>query len=154
MGEPTVVQGLEGLKTIVGRELGPSEPVLLDQEAINRFAEATGDRQWIHVDVERATKESAFGGPIVHGYFVLSLVPVLLFEKLLKVEGASALINYGADKLRFPDVTPAGSKVSLTARLQELTPKGPGQLGRFVCTFMVEGASKPCCVAEVLILFA
>lgn len=154
MSEPIVVEGLPGLEAIIGRELGPSEPLEIGQEAVGHFADVTGDQQWIHVDVERAKAESPYGGPIVHGYFVLSLVPVLLFGKLLDVQGVGALINYGADKLRFPDVTPAGSKVSLRAKLEELTPKGPGKLGRFTCAFSVEGATKPCCVAEILILFA
>jgi acyl dehydratase len=154
MSEPVVAQGLEGLEALVGRELGPSEPLEIGQEAVESFADVTGDRQWIHVDVERAKAESPYGGPIVHGYFVLSLVPVLLFGKLLRVEGVGAMINYGADKLRFPDVTPSGAKISLSAKLLELTPKGPGKLGRFACAFQVEGASKPCCVAEILILFA
>ncbi len=151
---PLRVVGLDGLRELVGRPLGPSDPVVIDQAMVNAFADATGDHQWIHVDAQRAAAEGPWGGPIAHGYLVLSLVPVLLFEKLLVVEGFSATINYGLDKLRFPAVTPVGARVRLTAVLEGLEPKGPGHLARFTLTFQAEGAAKPSCVAQALLVFS
>jgi acyl dehydratase len=150
---PLKVQGLEGLTALVGQTLGPSPPVLIDADKVQAFADATGDHQWIHIDAERAAAEGPWGGPIVHGYLVLSLLPVLLFEKLLVVEGFNAMINYGLDKLRFPAVTPVGTKVRLRAVLESLQPKAGGQLGTFSLAFEAESAAKPVCAATALILF-
>lgn len=152
MSERVTVHGIEGLRGIVGRTLGPGAPLRVDQDAVQAFADATHDHQWIHLDVERA-RTTAFGGTIVHGYFVLSLVPKLLFADLLDVQGVSAMLNYGADKLRFPDVAKVGSEISLTAVLDSLTPRPPGELGTFTLTFTATGSAKPCCVAQILILF-
>lgn len=151
---PLRVHGIEGLQAIVGQTLGPSAPVLVDAAKVQGFADATGDQQWIHVDAERAAAEGPWGGPIAHGYLVLSLLPVLLFQQLLVVEGVPAMINYGLDKLRFPAVTPVGSEVRLRAVLESLEPKAGGQLGRFVLSFEVEGVPKPVCAATALILFS
>lgn len=150
---PLRVRGIDGLRDIVGRELGPSEPIAVDAERVRAFADATDDHQWIHVDAERAAAEGPWGGPIAHGYLVLSLLPPLLFEKLLAVEDVSAMINYGLDKLRFPAVTPVGAQVRLRAVLESLEPKAGGQLGRFALSFEVEGVAKPVCAATALILF-
>ncbi|MEM6293595.1 MAG: MaoC family dehydratase [Myxococcota bacterium] len=150
---PQHVTGLEGLQSIVGTTLGPSAPVRLDTATVQAFADATGDHQWIHVDAERAAKEGPWGGPIAHGYLVLSTLPVLLFEKLLVVDGFAAMINYGLDKLRFPAVTPVGAEVRLRAVLESLEPKGAGHLGRFGLSFEVEGSAKPVCAATALIVF-
>jgi len=150
---PLRVQGIEGLQAIVGETLGPSAPILVDAAKVKAFADATGDHQWIHVDAERAAAEGPWGGPIAHGYLVLSLLPVLLFEKLLVVEGVDAMINYGLDKLRFPAVTPVGSEVRLRAVLESLEPKAGGQLGRFALSFETPDAAKPVCAATSLILF-
>jgi len=153
MSTPQRVRGFEGLRNIIGKELGPSEAVSVDASTVRAFADATGDHQWIHVDAERAAAQGPWGGPIAHGYLVLSLLPTLLFEKLLVVEEVTALINYGLDKLRFPAVTPVGSQVRLTATLGSLEPKAGGQLGRFAAVFRAEGVAKPVCAAEALILF-
>ena len=141
------------MTAIVGETLGPSAPICVDATKVKAFADATGDHQWIHVDAERAAAEGPWGGPIAHGYLVLSLLPVLLFEKLLVVEGVSAMINYGLDKLRFPAVTPVGSEIRLRAVLESLEPKAGGQLGRFAVSFEASEASKPVCAATCLILF-
>ena len=151
---PLRVQGVDGLREIVGQRLGPSAPVDVDSARVQAFADATGDHQWIHVDAERAAAEGPWGGPIAHGYLVLSLLPVLLFENLLVVESVDAMINYGLDKLRFPAVTPVGSEVRLTAVLESLEPKAGGQLGRFALSFETDGAAKPVCAATALILFS
>jgi len=150
---PLRVQGIGGLQAIVGQTLGPSAPVVVDAAKVQAFADATGDQQWIHVDAKRAAAEGPWGGPIAHGYLVLSLLPVLLFQQLLVVEGVPAMINYGLDKLRFPAVTPVGAAVRLRAVLESLEPKAGGQLGRFALSFEVEGVAKPVCAATALILF-
>ncbi|MGH1340849.1 MAG: MaoC family dehydratase [Nannocystales bacterium] len=150
---PLRVQGIDGLRAIVGQRLGPSAAVRVDAAKVRAFADATGDHQWIHVDAERAAAEAPWGGPIAHGYLVLSLLPVLLFQQVLVVEDVSAMINYGLDKLRFPAVTPVGAEVRLQAVLESLEPKAGGQLGRFSLSFEVEGVAKPVCAATALILF-
>ncbi len=150
---PLRVTGIEGLRDIVGTPLGPSTPLVLDSAKVHAFADATGDHQWIHLDAQRAAAETPWGGPIAHGYLVLSVLPVLLFERLLVVDGVQTMINYGLDKLRFPAVTPVGSAVRLSAVLESLTPKAGGQLGTFSLTFEVAGVPKPVCVATALILF-
>ena len=88
----------------------------------------------------------------MHGYYVLSLVPTLLFQELLDLRIGS-ILNYGADKLRFPDVAKVGSDITLTATLESLTPRPPGELGTFALTFHASGSAKPCCVAQILLLF-
>lgn len=152
MSEARVVDGIEGLKALVGVELGPTAPMLVDQAMVDAFADVTHDHQFIHVDPERAAAEGPFGGTVAHGYLVLSLMPPLLFGRLLDVRSVGSMLNYGIDKLRFPDVTRVGAGLTLRATLTELSPKGPGQLGRFALTFEASGASKPCCVAEILIM--
>jgi acyl dehydratase len=146
-----VVEGIEGMRALVGQTLGPTEPMTIDQAAVQAFADATHDHQWIHLDVERA-KTTAFGGTIVHGYFVLSLLPTLMFERLLQVRGVSAMLNYGADKLRFPDVARVGCSVTMQATLESLTPRPPGELATFAVEFRASGSAKPCCVAQILLL--
>jgi acyl dehydratase len=150
---PRRVDGIAGLEALVGVELGPSEPLVVDEATVRAFADATGDHQWIHVDTERAKKEGPWGGPIAHGYLVMSLVPQMLFRRLVQVEGMKAVINYGIDKLRFPDVTRVGSALTLRAKLAGITQKQTGHLARFEVAFSAEGSAKPCCVAEILVLF-
>src|SRR6476620_4871988 len=112
----TTVSGIEGVQGLVGQHLGHSDWVEITQEQVNQFAEATGDHQWIHVDPERAKKESPFGGPIAHGYLTLSLGPRLMPE-IMRVEGVTMAVNYGCEKVRFPSPVPVGSKVRLGAEL-------------------------------------
>jgi acyl dehydratase len=147
------VVGIDGLRSTIGRELGPSEPIRIDQAMVEAFADVTHDHQWIHVDPERARTEGPFGGTIAHGYLVLSLVPPLLFGRLLQVEGVTSILNYGIDKLRFVDVCRVGADLTLRATLQSLDAKGIGQLGRYGLVFEASGSSRPCCVAEILLLF-
>ena len=131
----------------VGTELGPSEWLTVTQEMIDKFADATGDHQWIHVDVERATRESPFGGPIAHGYLTLSLGPVLV-PQVVRVEGVKMAVNYGCEKVRFPSPVPVGAKVRVGVELLDATdiPGGCQVVMRF--TFECEGAPKPSCVSE------
>jgi acyl dehydratase len=151
MGNPRVIQGLAELRGLVGTTFGPSPAVRIDQAAVDAFADATGDHQWIHRDPVRAAA-TPFGGTIIHGYFVLSLVPRLLFDELMRIEGVGTILNYGVDKLRFPDVARTGADITLEARLESLTPRPPGELATFALTFRANGGDKPCCAAQILLL--
>jgi acyl dehydratase len=142
------INGVEELRTLVGEHLGYSDLVEITQERVNQFAEATGDFQWIHVDVERA-KAGPFGAPIAHGYLTLSLGP-MLSPQIYTVEGFKMGVNYGAEKIRFPAPVPVGSKLRLGARLLEVSDVAGGIQLKMEFSFEVEGASKPSCVAEVL----
>jgi acyl dehydratase len=144
----TTIDGIGGLKELVGEHLGYSEWHEVTQEQVNLFADATGDHQWIHVDIERA-KAGPFGAPIAHGYLTLSLVPVLLPE-IMAVNGTSLTINYGLNKLRFPAPVPVGSKVRAGATLAQFDEVTGGAQITLAVTFEVEGSTKPVCVAEVV----
>jgi acyl dehydratase len=144
----TIIEGIDGLRAKVGEHLGYSDWVEITQDQVNRFADATGDHQWIHVDVDRA-KAGPFGGPIAHGYLTLALGPGLL-PAIIDVRGISMGVNYGANKLRFPAPVPVGSKLRLGAKLMAVEDVPGGVQGTMELTFEVDGASKPSCVAEVL----
>jgi acyl dehydratase len=144
----TIIEGIDGLKAKVGEHLGYSDWVEITQDQVNRFADATGDHQWIHVDVERA-KAGPFGGPIAHGYLTLALGPGLL-PSIVEVHGISMGVNYGANKIRFPSPVPVGSKLRLGATLLAVEDVAGGAQGTVELTFEVDGAPKPACVAEVL----
>lgn len=142
--------GLDDLETAVGDDLGASEWHTVTQEQVDTFAEATGDHQWIHVDVERASK-GPFGGTIAHGYLTLSLLPTLVSE-IYTVDGLSMGINYGSNKVRFPTPVPVGSRVRARAVLKELN-RGPnGAQSVATVTVELEGSEKPACVAETVSL--
>lgn len=144
-----VINGPDELKALAGEHLGYSPYVEVTQERVNLFAEATGDYQWIHVDVERATAESPFGGPIAHGYLTLSLGP-LLYPQILQLQGFKMGVNYGANKVRFPAPVPVGSNVRLGVKVLAVEDVAGGVQTTMEFTFEVEGASKPSCVAEIL----
>jgi acyl dehydratase len=135
------------LPALVGTELGTSEWYEVTQQHVNLFADATGDHQWIHVDPERATKESPFGGPIAHGYLTLSLL-VPLFGGVLRVTDTVMGVNYGLNKVRFPSPVPVGSKVRLTATLTNIEDIAGGKQLTFSCVIEREGGDKPVCIAE------
>lgn len=145
---PSVIHGLAGLRSMVGRELGTSEWHEVTQAQVDAFADATGDHQWIHVDPVRAA-ESPFGSTIAHGYLTLSLVPALLAEAV-RVEGISMGINYGANRLRFPSPVPVGSRLRLRASLLALEEVPGGAQGTLSLTMEREGSEKPAMVAEIL----
>jgi acyl dehydratase len=135
----------------VGRDMGVSEWVTVDQDRINRFAVCTGDRQWIHVDVERAKRESPFGGPIAHGYLTLSLVAATAMELGVIPDDAATGLNYGLDKVRFIAPVKAGARVRTRASLVSAEPQQGGRmLLKLQCTLEIEGEAKPALVAEVL----
>jgi acyl dehydratase len=148
---PATRATIEGLSGLVGSHLGYTRWRPITQEQVNRFAEATLDDQWIHVDVERA-RLGPFGGTIVHGFLTLSLAPALL-DELLRVEDASRTINYGLDRVRFPAPVPVGSRVRLGAELSSLGQVAGGVQAGLALTFELEGSAKPCCVGELLLRF-
>lgn len=139
------------MKTRVGEVLGTSAWVTVSQDMINQFAETTGDRQWIHVDVERSKRESPFKGPIAHGYLTLSLVAAMSYDIGAVPEGTAAAFNYGLDKVRFLTPVKAGAKVRMTTTLVSFEPKGPGQfLMKCSNTVEIDGEDKPALIAETL----
>ena len=142
------ISGLDELKLAEGDELGTSEWHEVTQEAIDAFADVTGDHQWIHVDPERA-KATPFGGTIAHGYYTLSLTP-MFNEQIFGLEGFAFAVNYGLNKVRFPASLPVGGRVRMRAKLKELEPVPGGAQITIECTFEREGGDKPVCVAETL----
>lgn len=146
----------ETMASFVGKELGVSSWVNIDQDRINAFADCTGDHQWIHVDIEKCKTDSPLGKTIAHGYLTLSLLPMLLSEVRLTPEGVTQVLNYGADKIRFIHPVPVNSNVRLRATLGGFTDKGNGRyLVKTICTIEIEGVEKPAMVAETLsMLFA
>jgi acyl dehydratase len=132
----------------IGTHLGYSEWHTVTQEQVNKFADATGDHQWIHIDVERA-KTGPFGGPIAHGYLTLSLAPVLLAQ-VLQVEGVAMGVNYGTNKVRFPAPVPVGANLRIGATIKEVDDVAGGIQVTVEAVFEVEGAAKPSCVAELV----
>lgn len=143
-----VITGIDGLKAAVGQHLGYSEYMEITQERVDKFADATGDHQWIHVDVERA-KNGPFGGPIAHGYLTLSLGP-MLYPTVVRIEGFSMGVNYGANKVRFPSPVPVGARLRLGVKLLEVEEIAGGVQTTMEFTFECEGAAKPSCVAEII----
>ena len=148
----TTTTTLAELPALKGSELGTSSWLEVTQEQVNLFADATGDHQWIHVDPERAARESPYGGPIAHGYLTLSLTPRLL-PQLLTVTGFSMGVNYGAEKVRFPAPVPVGSRLRAGAVVDDVTEIAGGVQLRITVTFEVGGATKPACVATVLLRY-
>jgi len=145
----TIVQGIDGLKEKIGSHLGYSDWVEVTQDMVNLFADATGDHQWIHVDPRRAAA-GPFGGPIAHGYLTLSLV-IPLFNELLEIGGTSMSINYGLNKLRFPNPVPVGSKLRMGAQVAGVEDVGGGGVQATIdLTFELEGETKPACVAQAV----
>ena len=137
----------------VGRELGASGWVVVDQDRIDAFAACTGDRQWIHVDVARAKRESPFGGPIAHGYLTLSLVAAMVTELGVIPPDAATGLNYGLDKVRFIAPVKAGVRVRTRATLLAAEAQSGGRvLLKLSCTLEIEGEAKPALVAELLCL--
>jgi acyl dehydratase len=142
------VEGVEGMQALLGQEIGPSEWRTVTQEDIDAFAELSGDDQWIHVDVERAEKESPFGTTVAHGNLTLSLVDGFRKE-LISSAGFALGVNYGWNKVRFPAPVPAGARVRAKAEVVSVEDKGGGWhevITRF--TLEVEGNEKPCFVGD------
>jgi acyl dehydratase len=137
----------------VGRELGVSAWVAVDQDRINQFADCTGDHQWIHVDPERARRESPYGGPIAHGFLSLSLLAAMATEAGVVPPDAAAAINYGLDKVRFVAPVKAGARVRARVSLLSAEQKEGGRLLlKTQSTLEIEGEQKPAVVAELLVM--
>ena len=145
----TTLNGVDEVRSAVGTHLGYSDYTDITQDRVNLFAEATGDHQWIHVDVARANAESPFGGPIAHGYLTLSISNELL-PQILDVQGVSMGVNYGVDRIRFPSPVPVGSRVRAGAQLIDVTEVKGGIQTLVRITLEVEGAAKPACVIDSL----
>jgi acyl dehydratase len=140
--------GMDEVRSYVGKELGVSRWLEVTQEAIDEFADATGDHQWIHVDPERA-KDTPFGGTIAHGYYTLSLAPMFSYE-MFSMEGFAFGVNYGLNRVRFPAPMPVGGKVRMRAKLASVDEIPGGAQILSELTFEREGGEKPVCVAESL----
>lgn len=143
---------LDEFKTAAGEELGTSDWIEVTQEKINLFAESTGDHQWIHTDPEMAAK-GPFGGTIAHGYFTLSLLPVIA-EQAYSIGNLIMGLNYGANKVRYPHPVLVGKRVRGTATLVETTEIAIGTQATIKFVIEIEGVDKPACVAEVLYVMA
>jgi acyl dehydratase len=143
----TTTTTIAELPSLKGQELGTSDWYEVTQDAVNLFADATGDHQWIHVDVERAKKESPFGGPIAHGFMTLSLV-VPLATQTYTITDAKMGVNYGLNKVRFPAPVPVGSKVRARVTLKDVEEVAGGLQNTLAITVEREGGDKPVCIAE------
>jgi acyl dehydratase len=145
----TTINQPKDLLTMVGSDLGESQWLDVPQSMIDLFADATGDRQWIHVDVERAAT-GPFGGTIAHGYLTLSLL-IPLWTEILVIENIDMAVNYGLNKVRFPAPVPAGSRLQLQASLAGAEEVGGGGIQATVDAVMrLEGADKPVCIAQMV----
>jgi len=135
----------------IGQEIGVSDWVTIDQSRIDAFASCTGDNQWIHVDVDRAKRESPYRGPVAHGYLTLSMVAPLSMQIGILPKDAAAGLNYGVDKARFLAPVPAGARVRLRVVLVGFEPKDGGNaIMKTQSTLEVEGSEKPALIAETL----
>ena len=148
----TTIDGVDQVQTLVGHHLGYSDWLTVDQERIDRFADATGDHQWIHVDPARAAK-GPFGTTIAHGYLTLSLVPFLLAQ-VVHVQNVGLAVNYGCNKVRFPAPVPVGSEVRVGASVASAEPVDGGVQAVLDVTVEVRGAAKPCCAAQVVVRYS
>ena len=146
MSDPRVVNGIEELKSLVGQEVGVSDWLTLTQEMIDRFADVTGDHQWIHVDRERAKRETPFGSTIAHGFLTVSLLPQLSQQAVVVRGDFKMRINYGFNRLRFVSPVPAGSRIRARFTAQKVTDNEV----TWLVTVDVEGKEKPALVAEWL----
>jgi acyl dehydratase len=141
--------GIADAKTMLGQEIGISDWMLIDQERVNGFAQVTGDQQWIHVDVERARRESPFGGPIAHGYLTVSLLAKFAGE-CIAVDGIRLAVNYGLNRVRFAAPVKVGSRIRARFVLAAVDDIEGGAQMQWQATIEIEGGEKPACIAEML----
>jgi acyl dehydratase len=137
------------LDALVGTEIGVSDWIAIDQDRIDKFADATGDHQWIHVDVARAAREIPGGKTIAHGFLTLSLIPMLT-KGLLNIEGVKTGINYGSDRVRFTQMVPVGARIRARQKLKSVTPKSGGLQLIDEVTVEIEGETRPALIAELI----
>jgi len=144
------IASVEELKTLVGQEVAQSDWITVTQEQVDRFAEATGDHQWIHVDVERSKRELPYGGTVAHGFLTLALLPQLMGQSISLVP-VKMLLNYGLNRVRFPAPLPVGSGVRGVIVLQSVEDIPGGAQVVWEVTIEREGGDKPVCVAEFIV---
>lgn len=144
-----IIESLDALATYTGQEVACSDWIAIEQERIQRFAEVTGDLQWIHIDAERAARESPFKATVAHGYLTLSLLP-MIFSSCLRIDGIGMAINYGLDRVRFPAPVLSGQRVRGRLLLDRLEPITGGVQAYWSATIEIEGGDKPACVAQML----
>ena len=150
---PFVVESADEIKHLVGKEIAASDWLVVTQEQINTFADATGDRQWIHLDEERAKRESPFGRTIAHGFLTLSLLSQLM-QQAIRIRGGSRLaVNYGLNRVRFPAPVREGSKIRGRFTLASFKDLGDSYEAIFGCSVDCEGSEKPACVAELIVRY-
>ena len=148
-----VLETPDALKAYIGKEIGTSEWLVVTQERINQFAEATEDRQWIHMDRERAKRESPFGATITHGFLTLSLISRLV-KDVIRISGGSRLtINYGLNRVRFPSPVREGAKIRGRFTLAGFQDRDKAQEAIFAVSVECEGSDKPCCIAEWIVRY-
>jgi acyl dehydratase len=147
------VETPNALKEFVGKEIGASEWLVVKQERINEFAEATEDRQWIHMDRERAKRESPFGKTVAHGFLTLSLVSRFIKDVVQITGDARLVINYGLNRVRFPSPVCEGSRIRGRFTLLSFRDLGEAREALFTCSVECEGNNKPCCVAEWVVRY-
>jgi acyl dehydratase len=145
-----IIHSLEQLRGLVGQTVGASDWLEITQERIDRFADATGDHQWIHCDPGRAARQSPYGTTIAHGFLTLSLCSTLA-EQVLTVSAAQRIINYGLNRVRFPNAVRSGARVRLVLKLAELRELTETIETQYECTVEIEGETKPACVATWLL---
>jgi acyl dehydratase len=144
------VEDIRELQSLLGQEVAVGDWLEITQERIDRFADATNDHQWIHVDVERCKRESPFGTTIAHGYLTLSLVPYLTQQSFAIRRPLGITINYGSNRVRFTNPVPAGARIRTRMTLLEVSDVPDGWQVRWQVTVEIEGKEKPACVAETL----
>jgi len=144
------IAGVAGLQELVGQEVAVSDWIDVTQDQVNRFADATGDHQWIHVDVERSKRELPFGGTVAHGFLTLALLPRILAQSI-SMPDVKMLLNYGLNRVRFPSPLPVGSKVRGRVVLQSVEEIPGGAQVVWEVTMEREDHEKPVCVAELIV---
>ncbi|MCU1341672.1 MAG: MaoC family dehydratase [Candidatus Acidoferrum typicum] len=150
---PIVLETLESLKDFVGREIGATDWFLVTQERIRQFAEATEDRQWIHIDPERARSDSPYGATIAHGFLTLSLLSYLIKQAIQIPRDVRLSVNYGLNRVRFPAPVRAGSEIRARVTLQSLKDLPDGVEAVFGVSVECKDSAKPCCVAEWIVRY-
>ena len=153
MPNPLIIPDVASVPEYEGRDLGKTDWHRVDQDKIDLFAQATGDDQWIHVDPERARRDSPFGGTIAHGYLTIALIPTLLPD-LLRIENSSQIVNSGIENLRLREPVPSGSRIRLGAKIKSARAmKGDAARLALSVRFEVEGTKKPACTGDVVFVY-
>lgn len=150
---PVILDTPDSLKQYLGKEIGVTDWLTVTQERIAQFAEATDDRQWIHLDRERAERESPYGTTIAHGFLTLSLISRFMKDVIQVRSGIGMAVNYGLNRVRFPSPVRAGSKIRARVTLLSVKEVPQGYENTFSVTVESEGGEKPCCVAESIVRY-